>query len=114
LRAYRAAVQDATARARIAAEASGATLGRLLVLQEGQGPCLGRWNSGNARSRDGAQYSATTPVTTYGDDEEAIVVTGSRIRELRLTAEDIQRMQLPEDIPPLQLTAQVCAIYAVG
>jgi hypothetical protein len=33
---------------------------------------------------------------------------------LRLTAEDIQRMQLPEDIPPLQLTAQVCAIYAVG
>jgi uncharacterized protein len=115
LRAYRAAVQDATARARIAAEASGSTLGRLLVLQEGQGPCLGRWYSGNgSRNRDYVQNSPTAATTVGDDDDEAIVVTGSRIRELRLTAEDIQRMQLPEDIPPLQLTAQVCAIYAVG
>jgi len=45
-RAYRAAVQDAAARARIAAEGSGAALGSLLVLQEGQGPCLGRWITG--------------------------------------------------------------------
>ena len=111
LRAYRAAVQDAAARARVAAEASGAALGGLLVLQEGQGPCLGRWNAGSARER--GQYAAA-PTTSYDDEEESIVVTGSRVRELRLSAEDIARMQLPEDIPPLQLTAQVCAIYAVG
>jgi hypothetical protein len=48
------------------------------------------------------------------DSDEAIVVTGTRVRELRLSAEDIARMQLPEDVPPLQLTAQVCAIYALG
>jgi hypothetical protein len=81
------------------------------VLQEGQGPCLGRWNAGSARER--GQYAAA-PTTSYDDEEESIVVTGSRVRELRLSAEDIARMQLPEDIPPLQLTAQVCAIYAVG
>jgi uncharacterized protein YggE len=114
LRAYRAAVQDAAARARAAAEASGASLGGLLVLQEGQGPCLGRWYTDTgSRSRDTYQNSPTA-VTTLGNDDEAIVVTGSRVRELRLTAEDIERMQLPADIPPLSLTAQVCAIYAVG
>jgi uncharacterized protein YggE len=110
LRAYRAAVQDAAARARVAAEGSNAALGGLLVLQEGQGPCLGRWQSGPARNRDNVQNSPTA--VTSVDDE--IVVTGSRVRELRLTAEDIARMQLPEDVPPLELTAQVCAVYAVG
>jgi hypothetical protein len=110
LRAYRAAVQDAAARARVAAEAGGVGLGRLLVLQEGQGPCLGRGQSGATRGR--LIQDAPTAVTEAGDDE--IVVTGSRIRALRLTAEDIARMQLPEDLPPLELTAQVCAIYAAG
>jgi uncharacterized protein YggE len=111
LRAYRAAVQDANARARVAAEASGAALGRLLVIQEGQGPCLGRWQPGFSRDRGGVQNA---PMPVSADGEETIVVTGSRIRTLRLTAEDIARMQLPEDVPPLELTAQVCAIYAAG
>lgn len=113
LRAFREAAEDAAARARAAAQASGAGLGPLLVLQEGQGPCLGRWQTGPSR-RDQPQYSPA-PVTQYGsDEEESIVVTGSRVRALRLTAEDIQRMQLPSDMPPMQLTAQVCAIYGVG
>lgn len=111
LRAYRGAVQDAAARARVAAEAGGVALGRLLVLQEGQGPCLGRWQYGAARERGGVQ-NAPMAVQESGEDE--IVVTGSRIRTLRLTAEEIARMQLPEDVPPLELTAQVCAIYAAG
>lgn len=110
-RAYRAAVQDAAARARIAAEASNAALGGLLVLQEGQGPCLGRWIAGPARNRDGVQNSVN-PIMEDGGGE--IVVTGTRARTLRLTSEDIARMQLPGDVPPLQLTAQVCAIYGVG
>jgi uncharacterized protein YggE len=111
LRVYRAAAQDAAARARAAAEASGAALGRLLVLQEGQGPCLGRWTSGASRNR-GAVYDSPSPVMS--PEEEAIVVTGSRGRTLRLSAVDIARMQLPSDLPPLSLSAQVCAVYAVG
>lgn len=112
LRVYRAAVQDAAARARAAAEASGAALGRLLVLQEGQGPCLGRWQTGASRERN-AVYDTPSPVTRYSA-EESVVVTGSRVRTLRLTPEDIARMQLPADVPPLELSAQVCAIYAAG
>lgn len=110
LRAYRAAVQDAATRARVSAEASGAVLGRLLVLQEGQGPCLGRWMGGPSRNRAAMQESMT-PVTTVEDE---VVVTGSRARTLRLSAEDIARMQLPSDMAPLELSAQVCAVYAVG
>lgn len=109
-RTYRAAVEDASALARAAASASGSTLGRLLVLQEGQGPCLGRWQSGPAaRARDNVQ---SAPLAVSSVDDE-IVVTASSRRELRLTAEDIARMRLPEDVPPLQLSAQVCAVYEV-
>jgi uncharacterized protein YggE len=110
LRAYRAAVEDSSTRARAAAAASGSTLGRLLVLQEGQGPCLGQWQSGpGARVRDSAMY-AVAPIASVNEE---VVVTGSRARELRLSAEDIARMRLPEDVPPLQLSAQVCAVYEV-
>lgn len=113
LRAYRAAVQDAAARARVAAEASGATLGGLLVLQDGQGPCLGRWQSGAARSRDRDAYMQNSTAAVSAVEDE-IVVTASQRRELRLTAQEIARMQLPEDVPPLRLSAQVCAVFAVG
>ena len=110
LRAYRAAVQDAAARARAAAEASGAALGRLLVLQDGQGPCLGRWQSGVSRpQRQDSQ--AISPVTSVGSEQIELAV-GSRV--LRLSAEDIARVNLPSDPPPIALTAQVCAVYAVG
>lgn len=110
LRAYRAAVQDAAGRARVAAEASGAPLGRLLVLQEGQGPCLGRWQSGVSRAQR-QDFESVSPITTVGSEQIEIAV-GSRA--LRLSAEDIARMQLPSDAPPIELTAHVCAVYAVG
>lgn len=109
-RVYGAAVEDAAARARIAAASAGAQLGRLLVLQEGQGPCLGRWAGSSSRTSGGAQASPS-----FADDnEEDIVVTGSRIGGLRLTAEDIARMQLPEDLTPIALSSVVCAVYAVA
>lgn len=113
LSVYRAAASDAAQRARAAADASGASLGPLLALQEGQGPCLGRWQQGASVDRRSAVQDAATPVTSIGDDED-IIVTGSRIRTIRLTAEDIARMQLPADVSPLAISAQVCAIYAVG
>ncbi len=109
-RAYGSAVEDAAARARISAQASGAQLGRLLVLQEGQGPCLGHWVSAPSRTRN----LQNTPVTQATESGDEIIVTGSRIGELRLSAQDIARMQLPEDLGPILLSAQVCAIYAVA
>jgi uncharacterized protein len=110
LRAYRAAVQDAATRARVAAEASGAPLGRLLVLQEGQGPCVGRWfGTGSRTQRE--QYEAVSPVTTVGAEQIEVAVGG---RRLRLSADDIARMQLPSDAEPIEVAASVCAVYAVG
>jgi uncharacterized protein YggE len=111
LRAYRAAVQDAAARARIAAEGSGAPLGRLLVMQEGQGPCLGRGVAVTGTRLVRQDFEAISPITTVGPEQIEVTV-GSRL--LRLSAEDIARMQLPADAPVIELTAQVCAIYAVG
>lgn len=110
LRAYRAAAEDASARARVAAEASGAALGRLLVLQDGQGPCLGRWQSGVSRVVR-QDFESISPVTTLGPEQIEVAV-GSRA--LRLTAEEIARVNLQSDPPPIQLTAQVCVVYAVG
>jgi hypothetical protein len=47
--------------------------------------------------------------------DEEIVVTGSRANHpLRLTAEDIARLNLPEDLRPLALSAEVCAVYAAA
>lgn len=112
LQAYRAAVQDAAARARIAAEGGGAPLGRLLVLQEGQGPCIGRAVVVAAGTRMVRQdFEAISPITTVGAEQIEVAV-GSRT--LRLSAEDIARVQLPSDAPVVEVSAQVCAIYAVG
>jgi uncharacterized protein YggE len=71
LRAYRAAVQDAAARARIAAEASGSPIGGLLVLQDGNGPCLGSWQAGTAR--DAIQVRAAR--AQLDTATESVVVT---------------------------------------
>lgn len=111
LRAYRAAVQDAAARARIAAEGSGTPLGRLLILQEGQGPCLGRAvvMAGSRAARQ--DFEAVSAITTVGAEQIEVAV-GSRT--LRLSAEDIARMQLPSDAPVIELSAHVCAVYAAG
>lgn len=111
LRAYRAAVQDAAARARIAAEGSGTSLGRLLILQEGQGPCLGRAVAVTGTRMVRQDFEAVSPITTVGAEQIEVAV-GSRM--LRLSAEDIARMQLPSDAPMIELSAHVCAVYAAG
>lgn len=111
LQAYRAAVQDAAARARIAADASGSPLGRMLILQEGQGPCIGRPVGVTGTRLARQDYEAVSPITTVGGQQIEVAV-GSRT--LRLSAEDIARMQLPSDAPVIELSAEVCAIYAIG
>jgi len=111
-RAYAAAVADAAARARIAAEGSGVRLGPLLALQEGRGPCLGSWYGPRpgtvGRAASGQAYAPAEA------DNERIVVTASRRREMTLTAEQIQRLQLPADPEPIRIEARVCAVYAAG
>lgn len=119
--AYRLAVEDAAAKARIAATATGARLGRLMTLQNGQGPCLGQWYAVQTgvvaidRRGDGPAQTqnSVSPITTVrrGGDEE-IVVTGSRIRPA-ITVSDIQNLTLPSEPQPIRLSAVVCTIYAV-
>lgn len=102
--AFAAAVRDAAMRARLIAEASGAELGTLQVLQEGQGPCLG------------------SPSTATGYDDR-VSVTASRAaappppppadaspQELAAAAE---RYALAADLQPQRIEARVCAIYSV-
>lgn len=110
-RAYAAAVEDAAARARAAAQAAGARLGPLLALQEGEGPCLGEWRGG------GAGYAAPPPPSpTFAAPapSDEVTVTGARGQQLRLTADEISRLQLPTDPSPITLSSQVCAVYAAG
>ncbi|MBX3430336.1 MAG: SIMPL domain-containing protein [Hyphomonadaceae bacterium] len=111
LQTYRAAVQNAAARARIAADASGSPLGRLLVLQEGQGPCIGRPLGVTGTRVVRQDFEAISPIATVRAEQIEVAV-GSRT--LRLSAEDIARMQLPSDAPMIELSASVCAIYAIG
>lgn len=115
-RVFADAVADAAARARAAAQATSATLGPLLALQEGQGPCMGSWYG----SRPGTFNAPAPPPPPPAPSavSEDIVVTGSTIggqrRVLRVTQADIDRLDLPADIPPVTLTAQVCAVYGAG
>jgi uncharacterized protein len=113
-RVFAAAAADAAARARAAAEASGAQLGPLLVLQEGQGPCLGQWY-GARPGMFAPPPPPPAPMQRRMDEEDQIVVTGSlRGQPLRLTQEQVDRLDLPADIEPMRLSAMVCAVYGVG
>jgi uncharacterized protein YggE len=109
-RAFAAAVEDAAARARTAAQAAGARLGPLLALQEGTGPCLGAWRGPVAYG--GVDAMAAPPPAAVPAQE--VAVTGSRGQTIRLTSDEIARLQLAADPSPVTLTAQVCAVYAAG
>lgn len=111
-RVFAAAVADAAARGRAAADAAGARLGPLLVLQEGQGPCLGEWY-GSRPGTYGPPPPPPPPAPMMEETQE-IVVTGSRGRQLRLTQDQIDRLDLPADVAPMRLQSSVCAVYAAG
>jgi uncharacterized protein YggE len=111
-RAFTAAVEDAAARARTAAQAAGARLGPLLALQEGTGPCLGSWRY-QAMGYDAATLAPPAPAPADAPAQE-VAVTGSRGQTIRLTSDEIARLQLAADPSPVTLMAQVCAVYAAG
>lgn len=111
---YEAAVRDGSARARISAAAAGATLGDLLVVQEGNGPCLGRWTSSAGRVvADRVRRAPSSPVL------ETVNVTASKRRVsgqdgIVVSQSEIDALNLPSDRPMQTVEAQVCMIYAVG
>ncbi len=113
-RVFAAAAADAAARARTAAEATGTPLGRLLALQEGQGPCLGQW-WGARPGMVGAPAAPMRGRASQGAIQDSpMAVTSVGGRELRLTQAEIDRLDLPADVAPIRLQAQVCAVYATG
>jgi hypothetical protein len=112
-RAFAAAAEDAALRAHAAAQASSTHLGPLLVLQEGQGPCLGSWY-GSRPGTFAAPAPPPPPAPPAARGEEAIVVTGSRGQRLQVTQEEIDRLDLPADLTPIRLSSMVCAVYAAG
>jgi uncharacterized protein len=112
-RVFAAAAADAAARARTAAEATGTPLGRLLALQEGQGPCLGNWYG----ARPGVVGAPPPPSARSVEDlsnQLPQVFTSVGGRQVTLTQAEIDRLDLPADVAPIRLEARVCAVYAAG
>jgi uncharacterized protein YggE len=120
--AIKVASADARARAEAAAIAAGGTLGDLLVLQEGQGPCMGNWSTRQLarqtgspadvrRAVAGTAEDAPRPVEVFSQNE--IAVTGSMIRGKRveITEGDIARLNLPSDNDRQTISASMCAVY---
>ena len=111
--AFAAAVQDATERAAIVAEAAGSRLGTIAVLQEGSGHCLGAPSTqpgfedsimvtGSRNQRDGAVSNApppSPPPPSPGGAEGLL--------------ENLDRFALAADQEPQRVTASVCAIFTV-
>ncbi len=101
--AYEAAVRDAAA---------------LLVIQEGQGPCLGRWTSQSGRVQP-PHIVERTPTVRDERAMSTVIVTASKTvngREeiVTITRADIDALDLPSDEPPQTVSAKVCVLYAVG
>ncbi|MBB34765.1 MAG: hypothetical protein CME88_03905 [Hirschia sp.] len=112
--AFESAVEDGAARAKASAKAAGMTLGSLLVLQEGSGPCLGSWST--SAGMDNRYYSAAAPAPMAEMMRDSVVVTGSKRdgSTVTITQADIDALNLPSDLPPQTMSASVCMVYAVG
>ena len=115
--AYEAAAADAAARAKASAAATGATLGQLLVIQEGNGPCLGRWS----KAAIGIVGGTLTAETMLDELPQAmsrlqtVSVTSQKLkRGAPITDEQIAGLDLPTDARPQTITSSVCVVYAAG
>jgi uncharacterized protein len=117
--AYEAAVSDGAARAKATAEAAGAKLGKLLAVQEGSGPCLGRWST-NAGTDDDYYYRSAgappPPPPAPVASMDSVVVTAARIgrKNVTITQADIDALDLPSDTRKQSISSSVCMIYAAG
>ena len=117
--AYEAAVADGAARAKVTADAAGSKLGKLLAVQEGNGPCLGRWTTSagvNSDYYDRARDMAAEAAPMDDSRMESITVTAQKIgnRDVVITQADIDALNLPSDLPKQTISSSVCMIYAAG
>ncbi|MEZ5987348.1 MAG: SIMPL domain-containing protein [Hyphomonas sp.] len=113
--AYEAAVADGAARAKATASASGSKLGKLLVVQEGGGPCLGRWSTSSGT--DNSYYDRYNAPEAYAmaPPPPAPVAEGMIGRkQVTITQADIDALDLPSDERKQSISSSVCMIYSVG
>jgi uncharacterized protein YggE len=121
--AFQAAVVDATARAAIVAEESGDRIGRVLVLREGNQPCLGQAYGGAGRNdenssdliavtasrRQREQFTSSAPLQVI--DSEQIRTAG--LVDAEMVLEISQSYQLASDFEPIRVSGAVCAVFAI-
>lgn len=112
--AYEAAVKDATARAAATAKASGSKLGRLMVVQEGSGPCLGNWSSMAGSDYDYYDKSYAMAAPPPPPPPPPPVASGMIDgRQVTITQADIDALNLPSDDKSQPVSASVCMIYQI-
>jgi len=114
LEAYEAAVKDGAARAAATASASGGKLGKLMVVQEGSGPCLGNWSSMAGSDYDyyksAPAYAPPPPPPPPPSPVSSGMIDG---RQVTITQADIDSLNLPSDDRSQPVSASVCMIYQI-
>jgi hypothetical protein len=110
--AFEAAAADAQARAKAAAASSGVSLGQLLILQEGQGPCRGyETTEVGLEAWDGAPAERMMAMAPPPPAPAPAPSFQGKVEAVALAASDFT---LPADPEPQKVEARVCAIYAAG
>ena len=115
LASYEAAVKDGAERARATAAASGATLGKLMGVQEGGGPCLGQWSSMAGRDYDYYRSAPAAMAPPPPPPPPSPVASGMIDgRQVTITQAEIDSLNLPSDDKKQQISSSVCMIYALN
>lgn len=115
LASYEAAVKDGAARAKATAAASGATLGKLMVVQEGGGPCLGQWSSMAGSDYDYYRSAPAAMAPPPPPPPPSPVASGMIDgRQVTITQAEIDSLNLPSDDKKQQISSSVCMIYALN
>ena len=112
--AYEAAVKDGAERAKATAAASGGKLGKLMVVQEGSGPCLGNWSSMAGSDYDYYDKSYAMAAPPPPPPPPAPIASGMIDgRQVTITQADIVSLNLPSDDKSQPVSASVCMIYQI-
>lgn len=112
---YEAAVKDGAARAKATAAASGGKLGKLMVVQEGSGPCLGSWSSMAGSDYDYYDKAAYAMAPPPPPPPPPAPLASGMIdgRQVTITQADIDALNLPSDDKTQGVSSSVCMIYQI-
>ena len=102
--AQMAAIKDGRERAEKMAAAAGVSLGRLLVVQEGSGPCLGEWTDGASGNY---RYAASPPPPPPPPPPP---MPGSGAAKT-VSQEDMDALDLPNTPPTVTVRGSACLVY---